>query len=901
MTKQTRKRATRRWNPLSSIRAKMFLILLAMAGTSGAIGYAVTRAFEQVAGDVHVLSGEKLPELELSGQMTAAAARTKDAMVAVMLADTLNALDFAKSDVTTAVRALDSAVEQLPEVLRDEFKPDLVMVEEALDASIDARTIAFKNAAAVIAMTAELQEMSSAMQVTLAEMAKEAYSNLTKGGEQTMSAVDATLTDLVEVKFATLQSLLQARAEINLISGIALAIGDTKDRAMQSILTDLAKASDGRLNEVINTLEVEAPGVVPIFAIRDAAAVLQKAVSRAGAQSSALRQEVLSARLSSDTELATAVDDMVFEVTLAADDASTDSKKAIQGLLANEVGFLNTLLEINTWISNFQVAALDVVTAQGLVQTRAAAEPMERAAAALADYKTFDEGRLAAQLDEIITLAAPDQGLAVFRIASLTADADATKAANATANAVLQIASRASLLGSGSRGEIAYMATDIAATVDEARANIERMLMVAGGLLMVALLLTHFLVQRPLNAISRTTERLADGDLSPIKGFERTSDEIYRIAQALTVFRDGLVEKEELSKATEEERAIHQAQQTAAVTAIGQGLARLAQGDLSARINEELTEGYAQLQADFNQTVETLSRTVMDMVDVASSIRNGADEISQASDDLSRRTESQAATLEETAAALDELTASVKSAAEGARSVETTTQAAKSEAIENGSVVSSAVSAMTEIEESSKHIAQIISVIDDIAFQTNLLALNAGVEAARAGEAGRGFAVVASEVRGLSQRTSEAAREIKTLISESSKKVDYGVELVGKAGTALSGIVAQVGQISQQVSDIADGATAQSTGLHEINIGMSQLDQVTQQNAAMVEQSTAASHMLRGDATKLAELVAIFTVAGDGSETPEAVVDAAEQHTSGDGWEEQDMWADEPEGWQNTG
>ncbi len=581
---------------------------------------------------------------------------------------------------------------------------------------------------------------------------------------------------------------------------------------------------------------------------------------------------------------------MVFEVTLAAEDASDDSKKAIQGLLTNEVGFLNTLLEINTWISNFQVAALDVVTAQSIAQTRAAAEPMEQAAAALAEYKTFDDGRLATQLDEIITMAEPDQGLAIFRIASLTADADATKEANATANAVLQIASRASLLGSGSRGEIAYMATDIAVTVDEAHANIERLLMMAAGLLVMALLLTHWLVQRPLNAISRTTERLADGDLSPINGFDRTSDEIYRIAQALTVFRDGLVEKEALSKATEEERAAHQAQQTAAVTAIGNGLARLAQGDLSARITEELTEGYAQLQADFNLTVETLSRTVVDMVDVASSIRNGADEISQASDDLSRRTESQAATLEETAAALDELTASVKSAADGARAVEATTQDAKSEAVKNGSVVNSAVSAMTDIEESSKHIAQIIGVIDDIAFQTNLLALNAGVEAARAGDAGRGFAVVASEVRGLSQRTSEAAMEIKTLISESSKKVDYGVELVGKAGTALSDIVAQVGQISQQVSEIADGAASQSTGLHEINIGMSQLDQVTQQNAAMVEESTAASHMLRGDATKLAELVSNFTVAEDNAPAAAAAVET-----------QQDGWDEDPDDWQMTG
>ncbi|KIC35150.1 methyl-accepting chemotaxis protein, partial [Leisingera sp. ANG-M7] len=244
--------------------------------------------------------------------------------------------------------------------------------------------------------------------------------------------------------------------------------------------------------------------------------------------------------------------------------------------------------------------------------------------------------------------------------------------------------------------------------------------------------------------------------------------------------------------------------------------------------------------------------TVEQVIAAAASIRNGASEISQASDDLSHRTESQAATLEQTAAALDELTASVKSAAEGARSVEATMEDAKQEARNSGEVVQSAVSAMTEIEESSNKISQIISVIDDIAFQTNLLALNAGVEAARAGEAGRGFAVVASEVRALAQRSSDAAMEIKTLISDSSGQVARGVDLVGKAGDALQSIVSQVTHISQLVSGIAEGAAEQSTGLNEINTGVTQLDQVTQQNAAMVEEATAAGHMLKTDAGKLA-------------------------------------------------
>ena len=271
---------------------------------------------------------------------------------------------------------------------------------------------------------------------------------------------------------------------------------------------------------------------------------------------------------------------------------------------------------------------------------------------------------------------------------------------------------------------------------------------------------------------------------------------------------------------------------------------------------------------------------MLQVVESTTSISNGASEISQASEDLSRRTESQAATLEQTAAAIVELTASVKTSADGARNVENTVQKAREEAETSGEVVQNAVSAMGGIEESSNKISQIISVIDDIAFQTNLLALNAGVEAARAGDAGRGFAVVASEVRALAQRSSEAAMEIKALISESTSQVEQGVDLVGRAGEALHSIVGRVSHISQLISEMAEGAAEQSTGLSEVNIGMSQLDQVTQQNAAMVEEATAAGHTLNSDAVTLSELVARFQV-GDS-----AFGSISTSQVSVHGWEE---------------
>ncbi len=323
--------------------------------------------------------------------------------------------------------------------------------------------------------------------------------------------------------------------------------------------------------------------------------------------------------------------------------------------------------------------------------------------------------------------------------------------------------------------------------------------------------------------------------------------------QQETTRAQAIVAEEEETKAIQRQKDAEHV-----VSVVGEHLGEMAQGSLDCTIEEKFPDEYDQLRTNFNVTVGTLKETIEQVLEITNSINNGATEISRASDDLSTRTESQAATLEETAAAMEELTVSVKSAAEGAQSVENSMGEARTEAENSGDIVKSAVSAMTDIESSSAQISQIIGVIDDIAFQTNLLALNAGVEAARAGDAGRGFAVVASEVRGLAQRSSDAATEIKSLITESSKQVDHGVNLVGKAGESINNIVQRVNHISKQITDIAEGAAEQSTGLGEINIGVTQLDHVTQQNAAMVEEATAASHLLHSDSVKLSELMARF-------------------------------------------
>jgi methyl-accepting chemotaxis protein len=292
-----------------------------------------------------------------------------------------------------------------------------------------------------------------------------------------------------------------------------------------------------------------------------------------------------------------------------------------------------------------------------------------------------------------------------------------------------------------------------------------------------------------------------------------------------------------------------------AVAQIAVGLGRLAKGDLSQRIEAKFIPSLEQIRVDFNASLAALEGSMAAIGGKTELMRSGASEISTAADDLSRRTEQQASSLQETAAALEQVTATVQKTAEGAKHARDVVTTAKVDADKSGEVVREATKAMTGIDKSSKQISQIIGVIDEIAFQTNLLALNAGVEAARAGDAGRGFAVVAAEVRALAQRSAEAAKEIKGLISASATQVGQGVLLVTQTGEALGRIVARVMEINTIVTDIAASAQEQATGLQQINIAVNQMDQVTQQNAAMVEQTTAASHALADETEALGRLV----------------------------------------------
>jgi methyl-accepting chemotaxis protein len=403
------------------------------------------------------------------------------------------------------------------------------------------------------------------------------------------------------------------------------------------------------------------------------------------------------------------------------------------------------------------------------------------------------------------------------------------------------------------------------------------------GLLSIAVMAVLFplhsvAIRRGVVGIRESLERIRNDDIeTAVEGTAR-SDEFGAMARAAEGLRQSALEKREMSESRRRERERDDAERTSreaaklaeetqirfAVDSLATGLSHLADGDLTIALKQPFREDLERVRGDFNRAVENLKKVIAEVKVNSSSIEANSQQMRSAADDLSRRTEQQAAALEQTSAALEQITATVGNSAARAHEANKMVDGTRANAEESGKVVSEAMAAMQRIEGASNEIGKIINVIDEIAFQTNLLALNAGVEAARAGEAGKGFAVVAQEVRELAGRAAGAAKDIKSLIARSSTEVRTGVQLVTATRDQLGHIVADVSKINELVRAIATAANEQSTGIHEINSAITQMDQMTQKNAAMVEETNAASHTLAQDAGSLTQLMNQFRIGEHG-------------------------------------
>ncbi len=401
-------------------------------------------------------------------------------------------------------------------------------------------------------------------------------------------------------------------------------------------------------------------------------------------------------------------------------------------------------------------------------------------------------------------------------------------------------------------------------------------------------------ISKPLLRLVSTMDELIGGRLDAEVPETGRRDEIGRMANALLVFRDAAVEKTRLEHDTEEQRRVAEEQRQASATAqerlaeerataaaeqarvvgaLAEGLKKLAAGDLTYRLQDGFTDATEQIKLDFNDAMDRLDQTVRAISDAARDVSGAAREISAGTDDLSRRTEEQATSLEETSSSMEEIAATVKRNAENALEANQFASGSCSVAEKNGEAVSLAVAAMSRIKDSSGKIADIIGIIDEIARQTNLLALNAAVEAARAGDAGRGFAVVAAEVRTLAQRSAQAAKDINGLIGASSGQVKEGVALVNRAGASLEEIVKSINKVATIVSDIAGASGEQSTGIGQVNQTLAKMDEMTQQNSALVEQSAAAAKALEQQAMAMRTQIGFFQITGGAADDDEAMPD----------------------------
>jgi methyl-accepting chemotaxis protein len=715
----------------------------------------------------------------------------------------------------------------------------------------------------------------------LTPVVDDSYFDVVTTAEDVGKTADKIVKSLVNDGLQVMQAIVDIGAETNLVTGLLTAGTLTASPSILALLEDRFTSSALRVQKLLAKLPPD-----PKFddLKKRVAEIVQLADFKAGAvgdDDMVRLQNVFRVHGSLAGVLVALVDDLNFDLVTQSDDAIKQSSKVIKDLVTNQIAGLRNALDIAA--QTHLVAS--VLSEASVAKDAAMLVPFQERFKTSSDSlvklsETVHDEQIRKAIGDLLAFGRGDESVSALRGKELAAAlrADRTIEENAKIQSELD-AAVSNLVGETER----RMQRGIGQLTEKLDHDRVVLIVVALLSLLASGTIAVFYVQRNLLrrlcAIRDAMARLSDGDTGLEMPAAAGRDEIGEMARAVLVFRDGALVRERLESEAAEQRRSHeetQAQvaqeqsrsmdeqrrsaqeQANVVRALKVGLSKLSGGDLTFRLTDEFPQAYKEIKEEFNLTIARLRETIQVLAESTREVSTASTEISTSTADLSQRAKEQAATLEETSASLEEISSVVSKTAANAQQASASAGKARDCTNGNGQVVAEAIKAMARIEQTSTKISDIIGVIDEIARQTNLLALNAAVEAARAGDAGRGFAVVASEVRSLSQQSSQAAKDIKALLTSSAAQVREGVGLVNTAGTALADILVSINAVADIVADIAAASAEQTGGLEQVNEALAQMGAVTQQNAALVEENAATAMVLDQQAQAMNERVSLF-------------------------------------------
>ena len=898
-------------NVFGSVATKIGVILIVMGSFIAVAVITANGVFNTTFESLRSLDRVDLPSMEDSAGIATKSGQLSSAALGLTLASDTPSLEKAYSATLTIIEELVRKGSASSDGHMDALGPLAEQTAEDLALLFDARRQMFVSQESIRVQLSELREAAEVVSGLIETAADDAVFNLSIGSEDTIDAVTSTLNSFVNKDVAVLQAIYELRSDTNLVSGVAIAHTTTRDAAVRSIILDLGVSAISGMQtqlEVLRGFELE------LLDLDLVAASIQTfaAVFKEDTVASKARDEILAAQRSINNALSETIDELVFNLAIDSEVASEENSSAIQALVEGPVKRLSDMGKLRADLWQYYGLALKTALAEDTALLQLSQEELQKLAGEIKTNLTTFNMDIQKAFSDVLAAADTESGLHAVRAVVINSEQEARETTTKAISGVLEIATMGDSIGLASRASIADRSAALLADASIAQDRFFMLSNVAIVVFLGSLAFAYFWLVQPLTRLSKATEQLAEGQLDTEVAFPRQSGEIKRMANALKVFRDGLIEKqtlqeeeqarvrqqeiddrerrkkeeiaqqkadekakrdalaeaereaavaeekERIREAAENERRARLAEQEHVVSVLAASLRDLANGQLDTTISEVFPNDYEELRADFNHAVANLRNSLGLIIESGSTIDHSSQEISDAANTLATRTEKTAGTLESTASAINQLNTSVQATSQRLNKTQEEVMIAKTNSATGREVVNDMVAAMRAIEESSAQITRITSVINDIAFQTNLLALNAGVEAARAGETGRGFSVVASEVRALAQRSSEAASEISALISSSSTQVRAGVELVQKTDDALDVIDNAISKVASQADQIALASSEQAKSISEINEATKALDFATQQNAAMFEETSAASAKLHIEANRLATAISGF-------------------------------------------